>query len=140
MKFHESNISDVENDANEETNAAVPSASSLLEQYIAHVREALGVDIPTSQNNGALSETESEAGDLWNQQLEELGDRLNQVCLLTMSFHFNSLYNCLMLWLFIAFTCKISSLAVINLNTCTLVLFVQKCVNVDTLLKFLFIY
>ncbi|KAF8792165.1 tetratricopeptide repeat protein 28-like [Argiope bruennichi] len=77
VKFHESNISDMDNDSNGDANAAVPSASSLLEQYIMHVREALGVDIPTSQN-GTLSETESEAGDLWNQQLEELGDRLNQ--------------------------------------------------------------
>ncbi|XP_054719105.1 tetratricopeptide repeat protein 28-like [Uloborus diversus] len=77
VKFHENNISDVENETNDDTNAALPSASSLLEQYIAHVREALGVDIP-SQNNGTLSETESEAGDLWNQQLEEIGDRLNQ--------------------------------------------------------------
>lgn len=82
MKFHESNISDVENDSCDETSGAVPSASSLLEQYIAHVREALGVDIPPSQSNGTLSETESEAGDLWNQQLEELGDRLNQVSIL----------------------------------------------------------
>lgn len=94
MKFHESNISDVENDSSDETNGAVPSASSLLEQYIAHVREALGVDIPASQNNGTLSETESEAGDLWNQQLEELGDRLNQVSfyllLLILSYNYYS--------------------------------------------------
>lgn len=68
----------MENESNDDSNVAVPSASSLLEQYIVHVREALGVDIPTSQN-GTLSETESEAGDLWNHQLEELGDRLNQV-------------------------------------------------------------
>ncbi|XP_042904367.1 tetratricopeptide repeat protein 28 [Parasteatoda tepidariorum] len=77
VKFHESNINDIENENGNETSVAVPSASSLLEQYIVHVREALGVDLPSSQN-GALSETESEAGDLWNQQLEELGDRLNQ--------------------------------------------------------------
>lgn len=69
----------MENENNDETSAAVPSASSLLEQYIVHVREALGVDIPTNHNNGTLSETESEAGDMWNHQLEELGDRLNQV-------------------------------------------------------------
>ncbi|KAG8194950.1 hypothetical protein JTE90_021411 [Oedothorax gibbosus] len=78
VKFHESNISDMENENDDENSATVPSASSLLEQYIVHVREALGVDIPTNHSNGTLSETESEAGDLWNHQLEELGDRLNQ--------------------------------------------------------------
>ncbi|XP_029108577.1 tetratricopeptide repeat protein 28 isoform X2 [Scleropages formosus] len=51
---------------------------SSLEQYIASAREALGVDSYYSRG-GSSSETESEAGDLLDQQFEELNNKLNSV-------------------------------------------------------------
>ncbi|KAL4617225.1 tetratricopeptide repeat protein 28-like [Arapaima gigas] len=54
------------------------SGGSLLEQYIASAREALGVDSYYSRG-GSSSETESEAGDLLDQQFEELNNKLNSM-------------------------------------------------------------
>ncbi|XP_036385716.1 tetratricopeptide repeat protein 28 [Megalops cyprinoides] len=51
---------------------------SSLEQYIASAREALGVDSYYSRGCSS-SETESEAGDLLDQQFEELNNKLNSV-------------------------------------------------------------
>lgn len=47
-----------------------------LEQYIANAREALGVDSHASRVCSS-SETESEAGDLLEQQFEEVNNRLS---------------------------------------------------------------
>ncbi|MFT7805076.1 tetratricopeptide repeat protein 28-like isoform X2 [Arapaima gigas] len=51
---------------------------SSLEQHIASAREALGVDSYYSRGCSS-SETESEAGDLLDQQFEELNNKLNSV-------------------------------------------------------------
>ncbi|XDV54841.1 hypothetical protein PO909_023044 [Leuciscus waleckii] len=51
---------------------------SSLEQHIANAREALGVDSYYSRACSS-SETESEAGDLLDQQFEELNNKLNSV-------------------------------------------------------------
>eukprot|EP00066_Takifugu_rubripes_P024211 XP_011613477.1 PREDICTED: tetratricopeptide repeat protein 28 [Takifugu rubripes] len=55
-----------------------PMSSSSLEQHIFSAREALGVDSYYSRG-GSSSETESEAGDLLDQQFEELNNKLNSV-------------------------------------------------------------
>nr|XP_020025080.1 tetratricopeptide repeat protein 28 isoform X1 [Castor canadensis]XP_020025081.1 tetratricopeptide repeat protein 28 isoform X2 [Castor canadensis] len=52
--------------------------SSALEQHIASVREALGVESYYSRAC-ASSETESEAGDIMDQQFEEMNNKLNSV-------------------------------------------------------------
>ncbi|XP_026995435.1 tetratricopeptide repeat protein 28 isoform X2 [Tachysurus fulvidraco] len=52
--------------------------ASSLEQHIANAREALGVDAYYSRACSS-SETESEAGDLLDQQFEELNNKLNSV-------------------------------------------------------------
>ncbi|KAG9262977.1 tetratricopeptide repeat protein 28-like [Astyanax mexicanus] len=57
---------------------AVGGGGSSLEQHIANAREALGVDSYYSRVCSS-SETESEAGDLLDQQFEELNNKLNSV-------------------------------------------------------------
>lgn len=81
VKFHEVSVSEVEaereSDCGDDT---LGTSGSLLEHYIQSVRDALGVECGGSGANrggGVASETESEAGDMWNAHLEELGDRLN---------------------------------------------------------------
>ncbi|XP_018608454.1 tetratricopeptide repeat protein 28-like isoform X3 [Scleropages formosus] len=54
------------------------SSVSSLEQHITRAREALGVDSYYSRGCSS-SETESEAGDLLDQQFEELNNKLNSV-------------------------------------------------------------
>ncbi|XP_077456276.1 tetratricopeptide repeat protein 28 isoform X1 [Stigmatopora argus] len=83
LKFHEvylgEGISEVGSDFQEGglSGGAVVSASS-LEQHIASAREALGVESYYSRGCSS-SETESEAGDLLDQQFEELNNKLNSV-------------------------------------------------------------
>uniref|UniRef100_A0A3Q2XB06 Tetratricopeptide repeat protein 28 n=1 Tax=Hippocampus comes TaxID=109280 RepID=A0A3Q2XB06_HIPCM len=83
LKFHEvylgEGISDVGSDFQEGggSGGGVVSASS-LEQHIASAREALGVESYYSRGCSS-SETESEAGDLLDQQFEELNNKLNSV-------------------------------------------------------------
>ncbi|XP_052510568.1 tetratricopeptide repeat protein 28 isoform X1 [Budorcas taxicolor] len=83
LKFHEHYLGDntVENSSDLQTGSstALPTAtSSALEQHIASVREALGVESYYSRGC-ASSETESEAGDIMDQQFEEMNNRLNSV-------------------------------------------------------------
>lgn len=78
LKFHENNINDLESENNSNQPGSLPPSSSLIDQYVNSVREALGVEMPTCQAGGTMSETESEAGDFWNHHMDDLGDRLNQ--------------------------------------------------------------
>uniref|UniRef100_G1SXI2 Tetratricopeptide repeat protein 28 n=1 Tax=Oryctolagus cuniculus TaxID=9986 RepID=G1SXI2_RABIT len=83
LKFHEHYLGDgtVESsgDFQAGSSAALPSVtSSALEHHIASVREALGVESYYSRAC-ASSETESEAGDIMDQQLEEMNSKLNSV-------------------------------------------------------------
>ncbi|XP_066509678.1 LOW QUALITY PROTEIN: tetratricopeptide repeat protein 28-like [Hoplias malabaricus] len=55
----------------------VGAGSSSLEQYISSAREALGVESFYSRGCSAGSETGSEAGDLLDQQFEELNNKMN---------------------------------------------------------------
>eukprot|EP00057_Strongylocentrotus_purpuratus_P029870 XP_780072.4 PREDICTED: tetratricopeptide repeat protein 28 [Strongylocentrotus purpuratus] len=59
------------------TNGISYSCTALLEQYISHAREALGVDTHIHYNGDITSETESEADDLLQQHLEELSAKLD---------------------------------------------------------------
>ncbi|XP_063965806.1 tetratricopeptide repeat protein 28-like isoform X1 [Lytechinus pictus] len=59
------------------TNGISYSCTALLEQYISHAREALGVDNHIHYNGDITSETESEADDLLQQHLEELSAKLD---------------------------------------------------------------
>ncbi|KAK1893097.1 Tetratricopeptide repeat protein 28 [Dissostichus eleginoides] len=81
LKFHEvylgEGMSEVGSDFQEGGNGGVVCGSS-LEQYIASAREALGVESYYSRGCSS-SETESEAGDLLDQQFEELNNKLNSV-------------------------------------------------------------
>lgn len=83
LKFHEHYLGDnsVESSSDFQagSSATLPIAtSSALEQHIASVREALGVESYYSRAC-ASSETESEAGDIMDQQLEEMNKQLNSV-------------------------------------------------------------
>ncbi|XP_032366889.1 LOW QUALITY PROTEIN: tetratricopeptide repeat protein 28-like, partial [Etheostoma spectabile] len=83
LKFHEvylgEGVSDGGSDFQEGGGGGggVVSGSS-LEQHIASAREALGVESYYSRGCSS-SETESEAGDLLDQQFEELNNKLNSV-------------------------------------------------------------
>ncbi|XP_076066891.1 tetratricopeptide repeat protein 28 [Oratosquilla oratoria] len=82
VKFHEVSVSEVEGEVEAEREGdcedSVGTSGSLLEHYIQSVRDALGVECGTGVTRGGVaSETESEAGDMWNAHLEELGDKLN---------------------------------------------------------------
>ncbi|XP_036027518.1 tetratricopeptide repeat protein 28 isoform X1 [Onychomys torridus] len=83
LKFHEHYLGDssVEgsSDFQASSSSTLPIATcSALEQHIASVREALGVESFYSRAC-ASSETESEAGDIMEQQLEEMDKQLNSV-------------------------------------------------------------
>ncbi|CAL4218270.1 unnamed protein product [Meganyctiphanes norvegica] len=79
VKFHEVSLSEVEAERDGECSEETSGTSgSLLEHYIQSVRDALGVECGNSVSRGGVSsETESEAGDMYNAHLEELGDKLN---------------------------------------------------------------
>ncbi|XP_038619156.1 tetratricopeptide repeat protein 28 [Tachyglossus aculeatus] len=83
LKFHEYYLGDnmVENASDfHETSSVIlqNGTNSALEQYISSAREALGVDSYYTRA-GANSETESEAGDIMDQQFEEIDNKLNSV-------------------------------------------------------------
>ncbi|XP_012863333.1 tetratricopeptide repeat protein 28 [Echinops telfairi] len=83
LKFHEHHLGDSAGESPGDfqggSGATLPSAtSSALEQHIASAREALGVESYYSRAC-ASSETESEAGDLMDQQFEEMNNKLNSV-------------------------------------------------------------
>uniref|UniRef100_A0A4W5PGC0 Uncharacterized protein n=1 Tax=Hucho hucho TaxID=62062 RepID=A0A4W5PGC0_9TELE len=81
LKFHEvylgEGVTEGGPDLHEGGGGGVASSSS-LEQHIASAREALGVESYYSRGCSS-SETESEAGDLLDQQFEELNNKLNSV-------------------------------------------------------------
>ncbi|XP_056137613.1 tetratricopeptide repeat protein 28 isoform X3 [Lampris incognitus] len=81
LKFHEvylgEGVSEGGSEFQEGGGGGVISGSS-LEQHIASAREALGVESYYSRGCSS-SETESEAGDLLDQQFEELNNKLNSV-------------------------------------------------------------
>ncbi|XP_075390880.1 tetratricopeptide repeat protein 28 isoform X2 [Tenrec ecaudatus] len=83
LKFHEYHLGDSAGESPGDfqvgSSATLPSAtSSALEQHIASAREALGVESYYSRAC-ASSETESEAGDIMDQQFEEMNNKLNSV-------------------------------------------------------------
>lgn len=91
VAFHEANISDVDltSGAGEATllnegvgvasDASFTTSTSLLDQYIQGIRDALGVELQASGTRADVGTGgDSELGDLWSQHLEELGDKLNQ--------------------------------------------------------------
>ncbi|XP_051541756.1 tetratricopeptide repeat protein 28-like isoform X2 [Myxocyprinus asiaticus] len=86
LKFHEVYLGEGASEGGasdfQEGGATVPagtsSVGSSLEQHIANARVALGVDSYYSRMCSS-SETESEAGDLLDQQFEELNNKLNSV-------------------------------------------------------------
>ncbi|XP_066466160.1 tetratricopeptide repeat protein 28 isoform X2 [Tiliqua scincoides] len=82
LKFHECYLGDgpAENsgDFQESSGNLQATSSSALEQLSASVREALGVD-SYYVRACASSETESEAGDILDQQCEEMHSKLNSV-------------------------------------------------------------
>ncbi|CAH1801728.1 unnamed protein product, partial [Owenia fusiformis] len=90
VKFHECSINELDSSDPEADNQSIHSTTaSLLDQYVGHVRESMGIESHTTSSIynsraslnrsslGTLSETESEADDIWQQQLEEIGDKLN---------------------------------------------------------------
>ncbi|XP_055017627.1 tetratricopeptide repeat protein 28 isoform X1 [Boleophthalmus pectinirostris] len=81
LKFHEvylgEGVSEGGSDFQDGGGSGMVSGSS-LEQHIASAREALGVESYYSRGCSS-SETESEAGDLLDQQFEELNNKLNSV-------------------------------------------------------------
>ncbi|XP_059569295.1 tetratricopeptide repeat protein 28 isoform X3 [Alligator mississippiensis] len=83
LKFHECYLGDsaaeTAGDFHEAGSVNLQAAtSSGLEMYISSVREALGVDSYYTRAC-ASSETESEAGDIMDQQFEEMNNKLNSV-------------------------------------------------------------
>ncbi|XP_060048527.1 tetratricopeptide repeat protein 28 isoform X2 [Erinaceus europaeus] len=83
LKFHEHYLGDATvepaGDFQAGSTATLPVAtSSALEQHITSAREALGVESYYSRTC-ASSETESEAGDVTDQQFEEMNSRLSSV-------------------------------------------------------------
>uniref|UniRef100_A0A671NHD0 Tetratricopeptide repeat protein 28 n=1 Tax=Sinocyclocheilus anshuiensis TaxID=1608454 RepID=A0A671NHD0_9TELE len=87
LKFHEVYLGEGASDGGtsdfqEGSGGSVPAGGgcggSSLEQHIANAREALGLDSYYSRACSS-SETESEAGDLLDQQFEELDNKLNSV-------------------------------------------------------------
>ncbi|XP_069850715.1 tetratricopeptide repeat protein 28 isoform X2 [Dipodomys merriami] len=83
LKFHEHYLGDntTENPSDFQAGSSgtlPPATSSALEHHITSVREALGVESYYSRAC-ASSETESEAGDIMDQQFEEMINKLNSV-------------------------------------------------------------
>ncbi|XP_048757568.2 tetratricopeptide repeat protein 28-like isoform X3 [Ostrea edulis] len=83
VKFHETNMSELETDYGEHSDTLSMrsvnfGSCSVLDQYVGHVRESMGIESHTPKNNiSRESETDSESDDVWQQHLEELGDKLN---------------------------------------------------------------
>ncbi|KAM7368634.1 hypothetical protein PAMP_012954 [Pampus punctatissimus] len=77
VKFNEVYLGEASDfqDAGSPHGGGVSGSPLSLEQYICNAREALGVDSHCSRV-GSSSETESEAGDLLEQQFEELNNKL----------------------------------------------------------------
>ncbi|XP_056592434.1 tetratricopeptide repeat protein 28 isoform X2 [Triplophysa dalaica] len=79
LKFHEVYLGEGASEGGaSDFQEAGGCVGSSLEQHIANAREALGVDSYYSRACSS-SETESEAGDLLDQQFEELNNKLNSV-------------------------------------------------------------
>ncbi|XP_071501098.1 tetratricopeptide repeat protein 28-like [Diadema antillarum] len=99
VKFHDCDLAHIDKDPTSDdqsstasSNTSLPSlnlsmasgtgvsyaSTALLEQYISHAREALGVDSHHHYSSGDItSETESEADELLQQHLEELSAKLD---------------------------------------------------------------
>ncbi|XP_033748780.1 tetratricopeptide repeat protein 28-like isoform X2 [Pecten maximus] len=87
VKFHEANMADLENIDGESFNDTLSmksvnfGSSSLLDQYVGQVRESMGIDNYSSRTSltskGVGCDSDSEGDDVWQQHLEELGDKLN---------------------------------------------------------------
>ncbi|XP_077995250.1 tetratricopeptide repeat protein 28-like [Glandiceps talaboti] len=92
VKFHECHLSDLELDgegatdsrSSSESNTSIntimnSTTSTQLDQYIQYARESLGVDMQPSLSGRCevTSETESEADDLLQQHLEEIGRKIS---------------------------------------------------------------
>ncbi|XP_069788975.1 tetratricopeptide repeat protein 28 [Narcine bancroftii] len=83
LKFHECYLGDGlaenNNDFNETSSINLQTSSfSALEQYVTNVREVLGIDSYYTRMC-SNSETESEAGDLLDQQFEEMNNKLTSI-------------------------------------------------------------
>eukprot|EP00079_Xenopus_tropicalis_P008757 XP_002932145.2 PREDICTED: tetratricopeptide repeat protein 28 isoform X1 [Xenopus tropicalis] len=83
LKFHEHYLGEISVENTSEFNESGSmsfqgSSNSVLEQYIANVRETLGVDSYYTRTC-ASSETESEAGDYMDQQYDDLNNKINSV-------------------------------------------------------------
>eukprot|EP00062_Callorhinchus_milii_P024076 gi/632983597/ref/XP_007908725.1/ PREDICTED: tetratricopeptide repeat protein 28 [Callorhinchus milii] len=84
LKFHEcylgDNMTEGSGDFSETSSMNLQATSfSTLEQHVANVRLALGVESYYTSRICSNSETESEAGDLLDQQFEEMNNKLNSV-------------------------------------------------------------
>ncbi|XP_012934698.1 tetratricopeptide repeat protein 28 [Aplysia californica] len=90
VKFHSTRLSDLESDSESGDTQSLVSVSglSLLDQCVGQVRESMGIEshistTATGHRSSTLlcgheySDTDSEADDVFQLQLEELGDRLN---------------------------------------------------------------
>ncbi|WAR03805.1 TTC28-like protein [Mya arenaria] len=89
VKFHETSMADVESEVDAGDNVSMKSslslsACSLLDNMVGQIRESMGVESHASsgQQRGvsrslSLNESGSDVEDHWQQQLEELGDKLN---------------------------------------------------------------
>ncbi|XP_055511853.1 tetratricopeptide repeat protein 28 isoform X3 [Leucoraja erinacea] len=83
LKFHEcylgDGLADNNSDFNETSSLNLQTSSfSTLEQYVTNVREALGIDSYYTRMC-SNSETESEAGDLADQQFEDMNNKVTSV-------------------------------------------------------------
>ncbi|KAK3597208.1 hypothetical protein CHS0354_003712 [Potamilus streckersoni] len=85
VKFHEVSMAELESEGDTGDAISLKSVSfstNLLDNFVGHVRESMGVETHApSGGRGLLKsvsfDTDSEAGDIWEQHLEELGDKLN---------------------------------------------------------------
>ncbi|KAL3858484.1 hypothetical protein ACJMK2_013073, partial [Sinanodonta woodiana] len=85
IKFHEVSMAELESEGDAGDAVSLKSVSfstNLLDNFVGHVRESMGVETHApSGGRGVLKsvsfDTDSEAGDIWEQHLEELGDKLN---------------------------------------------------------------
>ncbi|KAH3876722.1 tetratricopeptide repeat protein 28-like isoform X2 [Dreissena polymorpha] len=89
VKFHETSMTDIENEVDAGDNISMKSsvsfsACSLLDNMVGQIRESMGVEshAPSGLHRGAsrsvsLNDSTLDIEDSWEQQLEELGDKLN---------------------------------------------------------------
>ncbi|XP_074640463.1 tetratricopeptide repeat protein 28-like isoform X2 [Tubulanus polymorphus] len=80
-KFHECNLSELEVAGSDNSDTHSIGTTSLLDQYVGHIRESLGVDqnitrLPIGRPS-TVSESDSESDEMWQQHMEEIGGRLN---------------------------------------------------------------